>query len=234
MARVLTPSLFVAILALSFGAARWRFSVRRSMEKSWSWKSLQRAASMTWRCQRCQWLSDWSLDVIRGISENMVPQCPSNHILVNDIPYHMPFKNQPFRWWYIFWSMPDFLLGNLEFLRKTPSFSTYPPVISYLARWKILHGQLCDFSAGDDIEGFTFTLQHLEEKIASLASPDEAQAYPLCQRLMKDGTALEDTQEKRVSLGSEMENPRTKSMVWSFDIWFWWFYVAFITKASVS
>ena len=42
-------------------------------------------------------LSDRSLDVIRGISENMAPQCPSNHILIGDIPYHMPFKNQPFR-----------------------------------------------------------------------------------------------------------------------------------------
>lgn len=39
------------------------------------------------------------------------------------------------------------------------------------------------------------SIYDVKEKIASLASPDEAQAYPLCQRLMKDGTALEDTQD---------------------------------------
>lgn len=39
------------------------------------------------------------------------------------------------------------------------------------------------------------SIYDVKEKLAGLAKPDEAQAYPLCQRLMKDGTALENTQE---------------------------------------
>lgn len=46
------------------------------------------------------------------------------------------------------------------------------------------------------------SIYDVKEKIASLARPDEAQAYPLCQRLMKDGTALENTQDLS-SLGSD-------------------------------
>eukprot|EP00435_Cladocopium_sp_Y103_P038661 s1144_g10.t1 len=54
------------------------------------------------------------------------------------------------------------------------------------------------------------SIYDVKEKLAGLAKPDEAQAYPLCQRLMKDGTALENTQER--GLGPEMEKPLINSM----------------------